>query len=69
MHCAPLQGDCGTPKKDETALFDEHRPGILAYSHSPAAGSYKLTVSPRKITVDFYAGDSDDLSQRFVLRG
>lgn len=64
-----MKNDDGTPIKDETALFDEYRPGILAYSHSPAAGSYKLTVSPRKITVDFYAGDSDALSQRFVLRG
>lgn len=64
-----MKNDDGTPIKDESALFDEYRPGLKAYSHSPAAGSYKMTVTPKKITVDFYAGDSEALSQRFVLRG
>lgn len=50
-------------------LFDEYRPGLAAYSHSPAAGAYKLTVRPGQVAVDFYAGDSEALSHRFVLRG
>ena len=58
----------GTPLKDESALFDEYRPGLKRYVHSPAAGSYRLDVSPRGITVDFYAGASQARSARFVLR-
>lgn len=60
--------DNGTAPKDETALFDEYRPGLKAYSHSPAAGSYLLNVSGKKVTVDFYAGDSIECSERFILR-
>ena len=48
--------------------FDEFRSGIRAYSHSVAAGSYKLNVNGESVTVDFYAGDSTRPSQRFVLR-
>ena len=50
------------------ALFDEYRPGILRYSHANAAGSYKLFVEDHDIYVDFYAGDSPRLSERFHLR-
>ena len=53
---------------DESALFDEYRPGIRAYSVSRAAGSYKLNVSDRRVTVDFYGGDSEKLTHRFILR-
>lgn len=58
----------GTSLKDETALFDEYRPGIRRYIHSPSAGSYRLDVSRRGVIVDFYAGDSQARSARFVLR-
>lgn len=58
----------GKPIVDETALFDEYRSGLRRYSVSPAAGSYKLNVSRRRVTVDFYAGDSTFLTKRFVLR-
>ena len=44
------------------------RSGLKRYVHSPAAGSYRLDVSPRGITVDFYAGASQARSARFVLR-
>ena len=50
------------------ALFDEYRPGILRYSYANAAGSYKLFVEDHDIYVDFYAGDSPRLSERFHLR-
>ena len=50
------------------ALFDEYRPGILRYSHANAAGSYKLFVEDHDIYVDFYAGNSLYLSERFHLR-
>ena len=49
-------------------LFDEYRPGVRRYSHANAAGSYKLFVGDDDIHVDFYAGDSPRLSERFVLR-
>lgn len=58
----------GSPVKDETALFDEYRAGLKRYSISPAAGSYRLDVTRHGITVDFYAGDSETLTQRFELR-
>ena len=49
-------------------LFDEYRSGIRRYSHANAAGSYKLFVGDNDIHVDFYAGDSPRLSERFLLR-
>ena len=58
----------GSPVKDESALFEEYRPGLRRYIHSVSAGSYKMTVSGRKVIVDFYAGDSTRASERFVLR-
>ena len=64
-----MKNDDGSPIKDETPLFNEYRQGLKTYSYSPAAGSYKMTVSKKKIEVDFYAGDSENVSQKFVLRG
>lgn len=52
----------------EEAIFSEYRPGIREYLHSNAAGSFKLSVGPQKITVDLYAGDSIAVSHHFVLR-
>ena len=49
-------------------VFNEYRPGIRRYSWADAAGSYKLVVGPRDIHVDFYAGSSARLSNRFQLR-
>lgn len=60
--------DDGTPVADETAFFDEYRSGIRSYSVSPAAGSYKMKVSKQHVTIDFYAGDSQEISQSFILR-
>ena len=58
----------GSKVKDESAFFDEYRPGLKQYSVSPAAGSYKMNVSKKGITIDFYAGDSEEISQTFVMR-
>ena len=58
----------GQPPKDESAFYAEYQPGLRAYSHSLAAGSYKLNVSPKHVTIDFYAGDSEDISHTFVMR-
>jgi len=58
----------GSALKDESALFEEYRAGLERYSSSPAAGSYKMTVSKKRITIDFYAGDSTQISSSFVLR-
>lgn len=60
--------DNGTAPKDETELFNEYRPGLKTYSISPSAGSYYLNVSGKKVTVDFYAGDSIEVSEKFILR-
>ena len=60
--------DNGSPVKDETPLFDEYRPGLNLYTYSPAAGSYKMHVSKHHINIDFYAGDSMDISETFILR-
>ena len=54
--------------KDAEALYDEYRPGLRQYIHALSAGSYRLDVSRRGVTVDFYAGDSQDRTARFVLR-
>ena len=53
---------------DDVDLFNEYKPGLKAYSVSRAAGSYKLNVSRRHVTVEFHAGDSREISNTFVLR-
>ena len=58
----------GKPIADESALFDEYRPGLRQYLVSPTPGSYKLFVKGRRVHIDFYAGDSPLLSRRFILR-
>ena len=65
---ASMKRDDGKPIVDETPLFDEYREGMKRYSVSPAAGCYKLSVTPKHVTVDFYAGDSTFLTRQFVLR-
>ncbi len=49
-------------------LYAPYKPGVKKYSVSSAAGSYKLNISPKSITVDFYAGCSEKVSHRFKLR-
>jgi len=58
----------GEDLKDERALFDEYRPGIRRHINSTSQGCYKLNVSKKHVTIDFYAGDSRELSHRFVIR-
>ena len=53
---------------DDVELFNEYKPGLRAYSLSRAAGSYKLNVSRKHVTIEFHAGDSRDISHTFVLR-
>lgn len=60
--------DDGSNAKNEDALFAEYRPGLKVWSHSYAAGSYRMNVSRKGVTIDFYAGDSEEVSHRFVLR-
>lgn len=60
--------DNGEKLKDETPLFDEYRNGLRQYERSNSAGSYKLNVSKHKITLDFYGGDSEEITKTFVLR-
>lgn len=59
--------DNGSKLKDESALFEEYRPGLRRYNHSPAAGSYKMTVGRKHIAIDFYAGDSCDITHTFRI--
>ena len=58
----------GAKLKDESALFDEYRPGVRQHINSTSQGSYKLNISEKLITIDFYAGDSQELSHKFVIR-
>ena len=58
----------GEDLKDERALFDEYRPGIRRYANSTSQGCYKLNVSKKRVTIDFYAGDSQEVSKQFVVR-
>lgn len=48
--------------------INEYRSGITRYMHSVTAGSYRLNVSPNKVTIDFYAGDSVSRTSEFILR-
>ena len=50
------------------ALFDEFREGMKTYTLAESSGSYKLIVDGPNVCIDFYAGDSEDVSHRFVLR-
>lgn len=63
-----MKRDDGRPITDETPLFDEYRSGLKRYSVSRAAGSYKLNVSRKHVSVDFYAGDSTFRTATFQLR-
>lgn len=58
----------GSPVTDETALFEEYRPGLTRYVNSITAGSFKLNVGPKNVTLDFYAGDSPKKTCTFKLR-
>ena len=58
----------GSPVKDESALFEEYRPGLTRYSDSIAAGSYKMKVSDKSVEVDFYPGDATFSATTFKLR-
>ncbi|MDE5648016.1 MAG: metallophosphoesterase [Muribaculaceae bacterium] len=58
----------GSPIADESALFEEYRPGLTRYIDSITAGSFKLNVGPKHVTIDFYAGDSAEKTCTFKLR-
>lgn len=58
----------GSPIADESALFEEYRPGLTRYIDSITAGSFKLNVEPKHVTIDFYAGDSTEKTCTFKLR-
>lgn len=58
----------GSPIADESALFEEYRPGLTRYIDSITAGSFKLNVEPKHVTIDFYAGDSAEKTCTFKLR-
>jgi len=62
------KNDDGTPVADETPLFDEYRAGLRTYSHARSAGSFKLLVSGDRVAIDYYGGDSPDLTHQFLLR-
>ena len=58
----------GENLKDERALFEEYRPGIRQHINSTSQGCYKLNVGKKNVTLDFYGGDSQELSNQFVIR-
>ena len=64
---------CSSPEdygavESAAALYAEYIPGLVSYSVSPAAGSYRMNVRGRHVIVDFFAGDSKEVSKTFVLR-
>ena len=58
----------GSNYEDESDLLNEYKPGLKRYVRSTSAGSYKMNVSDRHVTIDFYAGNSQEISKRFELR-
>lgn len=58
----------GSPLEDVSELFDEYRPGLTRYNQSFTAGSFKLNVGPKHVTIDFHAGDSAEIARTFKLR-
>ena len=60
--------ESGDTIKDETSLFDEYRDGMHRYQTGKGAGCYQMKVSDRHIVMDFYAGDSKNITQQFMLR-
>lgn len=60
--------DDGTPVKDESAVFEEYRAGMKRYLHASGAGSFKMSVSSHGVVIDFYGGDSEEITESFVLR-
>ena len=58
----------GSPLKDESALFDEYRPGITRYEGGTAAGSFLMRAGARHVDVTFHAGDSEKADRIFRLR-
>ena len=49
-------------------VYAEYADGIRRFTFSRSAGSCLMTVSDKGVTVDFYAGASENASTRFVLR-
>ena len=56
-----------TPEKVKK-LYAEYADGIRRFTFTRSAGSCLMTVSDKGVTVDFYAGASENASTRFVLR-
>ena len=54
--------------EENVALFNEYRAGIRSYNVANTVGSYKLNVSGKKVSIDFYAGDDSRRTKRFVIR-
>ena len=57
------------PQAEILALQDEYRAGLVEYRKYQAAGHYLLRVSNASVAVDFYACDSLEPTETFVLRG
>ena len=62
------RNDDGTPVKDESAIFDEYRPGLKSYMTARGAGSFRMSVSDHAVVIDFYGGDSPAVTESFVIR-
>lgn len=60
--------DDGSEVKDESELFNEYKPGLKRYANGRSAGSFKMNVSDHGVTIDFYGGDSEEVTETFVLR-
>lgn len=43
----------GSKYEDDSGLLNEYKPGLRTYIRSNSAGSYKMNVSDRHVTIDF----------------
>ena len=55
-------------RKQSLELVAEYAKGLVRYEKYAAAGHYRLNVSDAGVSVDFYGGDSLNVTRSFVLR-
>lgn len=58
----------GSAVTDEKAFFDEYRDGLKRYLLAKGAGSFKMNVSRKGVEIDFYGGDSEEITEKFIIR-
>ena len=55
-------------REQSLELVAEYAQGLVRYEKYTAAGHYRLNVSDVSVSIDFYGGDSLNVTRSFVLR-